>query len=854
AGAVSAAAPTTFEASAQLLAQEGRHIPMFGVKECKNVAWSSFSLTWLGRLWLLRSVAKIEVMAAEGAPALKSVALTGINKLGTCAPKGVYAESDYVIDDANYKPADGLTLPGGKNDPMSGEYLLQADDNGVYSVYVPEYQILEDFANPRQTVSDHARLKVRFEGLGSEYFVDFKYYTEESAEDNEASVGDYFDIKRNYIYRYTLSVRDADPEVEVEVLPYRAVTLKPDFGLKLPDVTLNKYVVYLYCNEDPNKLTASQDKVVAYNENGRKYTASEVEWELEAGEGNYVCTIETDANGDCIVKTNGKRGRDVLTATIKDKNGLEVTAECVVEVTYRHLGLDKTFLGLTPKGVNESSNSSSFNAFLVAESSATDMLEWELLELNDETPSDLDVRVEVFADGALIENGGTIGPKRVDVKVYSGEKTGSAHLWLHYWAPDPSDATKKVKYSSYCEILVEPISLTCYPKKATVTVGQSTSVSNRITPRFSDFLPAVKYEVSNPEVLSVDEHGLITGLTPGTATVTAYNDTDFSETIYDTVEVTVEADHLVLKRTDYGIVASHIELLSGETVTLRAYSGEKNVTSKVKWSIVENDNASQKNFISCTGGKVKALEKSGTCTLMASYEAGGETYTSTCIFVTATKRELRITGHPAVVSVEAQVPLSAYVFPDKRPEGQRELNVTWKSKNKKIISIISENGVYYANALSTGMATITASATYEGSPLDEATCKIKVAGMNEEAEKYDGSYTLSASTTPDGNYTHDDIVGGKMSWVNIPYQKTYRVDIAMDKEAQSVEWKIERRYTWYDQRISIANIPGTKSFTITSTQSDDVETRYNEVVVTITYTNGQTDKRRFAVFCSTKKK
>lgn len=223
---------TTYEASGILTPGDGKHIPMFGLKECSNLLWVNGMLTWAGDMWLLRAVAKIEVRAAEGTPAIESVVLTHYNKRGTCAPMNVYEESQYVnANKDDYKPLGHLTLPGGNNDPGS-PYSITPDENNVFTVYVPEYQILADPTQPKgELVDDFSRLQVRFKDLDYTYDVDFKYYTEDAAMDNHANVGDYFDIKRNYYYRYNLRLNKFDLLPEVRVIPYIETILNPDFGL-----------------------------------------------------------------------------------------------------------------------------------------------------------------------------------------------------------------------------------------------------------------------------------------------------------------------------------------------------------------------------------------------------------------------------------------------------------------------------------------------------------------------------------------------------------------------------------------------------------------------------------------------
>ncbi len=858
-GAISSGAATTFEGASKLVGSDGKHIPMFGVKDCAGIKWANFDLAWLGDLWLLRAVAKIEVRAAEGGAEIESVELSRYNKLGTCAPMRVYREADYVMGEDQYKAFDYLTLPGGKNDPAEASYAVQPDADGLFTVYVPEYQILADPSKPKgDKVSDYARLYVKFKGNTKIYPVDFKYYTADAAADNDAAIGDFFDIKRNFYYRYRLRMSEGDPEIRVDVLPYRAVELKPDFGLPLKDLTLNRYVVHLFTDLS-GAPTTSSETVIAYDEHGKQIPASEIEWTLDSDVANHVCTVEENAAGECVIKPiAGKRGRDVLTATIRDHNGMEVTAECVVEVSERLLGLDKTFLGLTPRDNGLTTSTGSFIADIIAETDDRGTLSWELLNEDDLTPSNLDVEVIVAVNGRPVDNGSVIGSNDAEVRVNAGLEVGTAHLWLYYDGPDPDNPSARKRYTTYCEILVQNIAIVCEPKAASVIVGQSMTLNTSVLPKFSNFIPTVKYHSLDPSVATVDNNGLVTGITPGSVRVEAYNDTDFPMRIADTVFVSVKPNNLVLMRQDGVTVADYIELLNGEKASIRAMSNGRDISKSVKWSIEGEVFCTVKNGV--VTGSTSATK--GTSTIVATYDfknADGTTTTLTarCIVVVAKQRILYIDTHPHAVSPQAEVPLRAYIFPDSIPWDKRTYTVNWSSNNTKVIAFDNAESPANAVAKSPGKATLTASVKY-GSTTHKATTEVEVLGaaFGEEGRKglfvYDASGTEMAEiTTPDGSYTHEQITAGAMSSIKMPRDASWVAKIGVgsaDLQIADVDWQVYRRYEWYDPRINLTVSKDKKSCTIKNIATDDIPTRYNEVIVTIKYSNGQTETRRFAVF------
>lgn len=875
--AVSTAKATTFDASEQLIAKEGNYIPLFGIKECKNINWLAGSIAQLGELWMLRSVAKIEVKSVNNLPPIESVELTRYNDKGTCAPRGVYSEKDYVGGTDRYKPLDYVTLPGDKNDSGLKNYKLsvQNEDDGTFVVYVPEYQILSDYSKPQQPVADRPVLNIRFQGVTETYQLEFKYLNEASASANDAEEGDYFDIVRNFIYRYNVSLTGNGLEWDVDVLPYTAVELKPNFGLLLADLTLNKYVIRLYT--DSKGPTRSQDVLVAYDENNKQLTAGKVKWNYSESIVKRVCEITSNDDGTCTVKPiQGATGRDVVEALIYDKNGFEVTAECIVEVTERNLGLEKASLNIVPYNVLPAYSYRSFKVNIVAERDADSKLKWELRDSDDELLTadsglyDL-VTVSGEAAGSTIQSGDNISEKDITINVQANDqnKHGNVHLWIYYEGPDPDnldDPSKRRIYSTYCDIVVSPVSLNVYPTVLHLTVGQRTSVSARTTPVFSDYIPNLVYESENPSVVTVDNNGLVNAVGEGLTRIKISSPDElfnWMEPRY--VEVSVAPDDLVLMRYDGVTPAEHIELLSGEKVSVRAFSHGVDISDKVVWDIVDD------SFVSVEKGVVTAGAKAGTSTVRATYTVGGRTYTETCIVVVATGRKLAINDYPRTVSVSASVPMKAYVFPDSVPYDSRHYDVTWTSSNTGIMAFDDEDNSSLAVAKGSGLVTLTASTVYNGTPLSSS-AQIFVQGGN--AGLPDVTFVLkiydaNGAYVTDINTEHADYPGwetgynggetdvgglGLFDKIQIPAGETWTARVEFTPaivNSLPTEWKQSKRFNWYDDRIDLqASEDGLSCKIRARTRTEVVstaESRYNEVKLTFAY-NGETYTRRFCVY------
>ena len=200
-----------------------RLIPFYGVKLCEGVTFIRDLQTDLGTIHLLRAMAKIEVACVTPGWNISGVALQRYNAAGYCAPSGVYGFGDYSWPDY----VGTLHLVGDRNDaePKSLDFAPSAQ--GTFVAYVPEYRNLAG-GTTGVRAQDAAELRVTFRESGDkEYPVEFKYYTSVPA---GSRLGDPFDIRRNYYYKFTIT-KAAEPLIVVDVYPYEVVELDPGFGL-----------------------------------------------------------------------------------------------------------------------------------------------------------------------------------------------------------------------------------------------------------------------------------------------------------------------------------------------------------------------------------------------------------------------------------------------------------------------------------------------------------------------------------------------------------------------------------------------------------------------------------------------
>lgn len=182
-------------------------IPMYGIKTC-DMNLEANKRNDIGDLYLLRAMAKVEVVCREGAGLeLASVTLDRYNTGGFRAPDGMDANTTYVSEP--HIPVDAVI-----DGTASLDFRISANKAKAV-IYIPEY---------RNTGTDrHCRLSVTFaDNADKQYAIDFREYS------SGKPSGAWLDILRNCCYRFTV---DKTAEFEVDLIPYGVVELDPGFGI-----------------------------------------------------------------------------------------------------------------------------------------------------------------------------------------------------------------------------------------------------------------------------------------------------------------------------------------------------------------------------------------------------------------------------------------------------------------------------------------------------------------------------------------------------------------------------------------------------------------------------------------------
>ncbi len=267
--------------------------------------------------------------------------------------------------------------------------------------------------------------------------------------------------------------------------------------------------------------------------------------------------------------------------------------------------------------------------------------------------------------------------------------------------------TKDGGKTATCKVTVNPVKVTGVKLDKTskeILAEGSFKLTATISPADATN-KKVKWSSSNKSVASVDQKGKVTGLKPGTATITATTE-DGGKTA--SCNVTVKP----IKVTGVKLNKKSIELENGKSYNFTVTVSPANATNKkVRWKSSNTDVAVVES------GKVVGL-KTGTATITVTTEDGGNSATCT---VKVIKAKVSVTGiklnkKSATISKGKSIKLTATVS----PKNASNKKVKWTSSNNKVATV-SSKGVVKGVKKGTAKIKVT---TDDGKKT--ATCKITV--------------------------------------------------------------------------------------------------------------------------------
>lgn len=301
------------------------------------------------------------------------------------------------------------------------------------------------------------------------------------------------------------------------------------------------------------------------------------------------------------------------------------------------------------------------------------------------------------------------------------------------------------------------------------TENKTLQLTATINPEFANKGTELTWISSNPGVAMVDENGLVTGVTNGTAVITVKTSNNKTDTCVVTVQTT--ATGIELSPT-----TASIELNGTKTLQLNAkvLPEGANIGSEVTWSSSNTNIA----IVSDTG-LVTGISR-GTATITAKTANG---YTATCTVLCYTPiTSIVVTPASATIYIgngtySKTVQLTATVNPSNTDE-----KVTWTSSNTGVATV-SDTGL--VTAVSTGAVTITAK---NPSGNIKATSTITVKGQ------YTISYNANGGSGAPSSQTKAQGVNLKLSSVK-PSRSNYTFQGWATSSSGSVKYQPQGTYS-----------------------------------------------------------
>ncbi len=249
--------------------------------------------------------------------------------------------------------------------------------------------------------------------------------------------------------------------------------------------------------------------------------------------------------------------------------------------------------------------------------------------------------------------------------------------------------------------------VTLTPASANLTVGETQQLTASVQPSNASNTD-VNWSTSNSSIVTVDNSGLITAVSPGNATVTVTTaDGGFTATCNITVEPNV------INVTGVSINPSATGVTVGQTQQLNAIIQPGNATNTdVTWS----SNNITIATVSSTGLVTGVAP--GSAVITVTTVDGG--HTATCD-ITVQSNTVNVTGvniTPGSISIEAGQ--TAQLTANIQPGNATNTGVSWASNNADVATVNS-NGL--VSALSAGSAVITVTTNDGGF---NATCSVEV--------------------------------------------------------------------------------------------------------------------------------
>ena len=331
---------------------------------------------------------------------------------------------------------------------------------------------------------------------------------------------------------------------------------------------------------------------------------------------NKTITWSSSNNSIATVNTNGVvKGVKVGIATITAKTSNNKTETCLIRVNIppKSISLNKTALSIT-KG-DKANLLVNFNPI----NTSSKEVNWKssntnVVGISNSTTTNGQITITAKANGTA-----TI------TATHKYGKTATCKITVNELNKQ-SAVNKKILY----HVAVNGITLK--QKDCTIAVGTSLQLNASITPTNATN-KTITWSSSNTSIATVDKYGVVKGIKPGMATITAK--TLNNKTATCIIRVNIPPKSISLNKTD-------LIMKKGNKATLLVNFNPTNTTSKeVNWKSSNTNVVGVSNSTTTNGQIVITAKANGTATITATHKYGK---TATCKIIVSDSKELNITN------------------------------------------------------------------------------------------------------------------------------------------------------------------------------------------------------------------
>ena len=327
------------------------------------------------------------------------------------------------------------------------------------------------------------------------------------------------------------------------------------------------------------------------------------------------------------------------------------------------------------------------------------------------------------------------------VRVQGNKIRGMAQGETTLTVASEADPSAQVQYRV---VVIQPVKrLTLTPSAKSVGAGKTISVVPSFQPADAT-LQTVAWTSANPNVATVDAEGNVTGVSRGTARITAMVEDGSNVRANISIQVTQDAEQIVLDRTEVSVAVKRNVML--KATVLPASTTDK----RVIWSSSDPGIATVNNQGRVTGVAL------GDCEITCVSAVSGEVQAKAAVHVLQPVEKLILNAAPAIYVGE-----SAKLTWSVQPDNASNTALTLKSANPKIVEVTDDGTI---TGLRAGQVDVNA-ATTDGS---NRRAKIRVEVFQHlqsvQMKRNTAYIDLGETSTTGAVLTPGNMVNKNMTW------------------------------------------------------------------------------------------